>query len=290
MMQIVERIADLRAAVRAWRGHGETVAFVPTMGNLHDGHYSLVELARSRSDRVIASAFVNPTQFGPSEDFSRYPRTPDEDAAGLRAHGCDLLVRPSVDEMYPFGTAACVRVHVPGLTNELDGAARPGHFDGVATVVLRLFNMVQPDVAVFGAKDFQQLQVIRYLVRELSLPIEIVAGPTSREGDGLARSSRNRYLDAAARAAAPAIHRTLLAMRAAWARGEPLPAIEAEATATLQALGFVPDYAAIRRAVDLATPGPGERGDLVGLVAARIGTTRLIDNLVFESERSAPAE
>lgn len=284
MMRIVERVEDLRASVRAWRGQGDTVAFVPTMGNLHAGHHSLIDLAREHCDHVIASAFVNPTQFGPNEDFSRYPRTPDEDEAGLREHHCDLLFRPTVEEMYPFGTDACVQVHVPGLTDELDGAARPGHFDGVATVVLRLFNMVQPDVAIFGAKDFQQLQVIRYMVRELSLPIAIVAAATVREADGLARSSRNRYLDAQARAVAPAIHRTLLAMRAAWARGEALTAIEAEATAQLRALGFSPDYTAIRRTRDLASPAPDERAGLVALIAARIGTTRLIDNLEFEPE------
>lgn len=284
MMRIVERIEDLRASVRAWRGQGDTIAFVPTMGNLHAGHHSLVDLARTQCDRVVASAFVNPTQFGPSEDFSRYPRTPEDDEAGLREHHCDLLFRPSVQEVYPFGTDACVRVQVPGVTDELDGAARPGHFDGVATVVLRLFNMVQPDVAVFGAKDFQQLQVIRYLVRELSLPIAIVSAPTQREADGLARSSRNRYLDASARAAAPAIHRTLQAMRAAWARGEALAAIEAEASAQLRALGFAPDYTAIRRARDLATPRPDERDGLVALIAARIGSTRLIDNLEFSPE------
>ena len=289
-MHIAERVDDLRAIVRAWRGQGDTVAFVPTMGNLHAGHYALVERARRHCDHVVASAFVNPTQFGPNEDFSRYPRTPEDDEAGLREHGCDLLFRPTVEEMYPFGAAACVRVHVPGLTDELDGAARPGHFDGVATVVLRLFNMVQPDVAIFGAKDFQQLQVIRYMVRELSLPIRIEAAPTVREADGLARSSRNRYLDAQARTVAPAIHRTLLAMRAAWERGEALAAIEADATARLAAVGFVPDYTAIRRAIDLAPPAAGERHGLVALIAARIGSTRLIDNLAFEPEPSVQVD
>lgn len=286
-MRIVDSVEDLRAIVREWRGQGASVGFVPTMGNLHAGHYALIDAAKRRCDRVVASVFVNPTQFGPNEDFSRYPRTPQDDEAGLREHDCDLLFRPGVDAMYPFGTAACVRVHVPGLTDELDGAARPGHFDGVATVVLRLFNMVQPDAAVFGRKDFQQLQVIRYLVRELSLPIEIVPLPTQRDHDGLALSSRNRFLDADARAAAPAIHATLLRMREAWAAGQALAAIEAEAVAALRARGFAPDYAAVRRAVDLASPGPDERHGLVALIAARIGSTRLIDNLEFEPERQA---
>lgn len=286
MMHIVERIGDLRTLVRGWRAQGARIGFVPTMGNLHAGHYALVDEARARGERVVASVFVNPTQFGPNEDFARYPRTPEDDAAGLREHGCDVLFRPTVDEMYPFGTDACVRVHVPGLTDELDGAARPGHFNGVATVVLRLFNMVQPDLAIFGRKDFQQLQVIRYLVRELSLPIEIVPASTRREPDGLAMSSRNRYLDADARAAAPAIRQVLLDMRAAWAHGEPLAQIEADATARLRGLGFAPDYTAVRRALDLAQPEAGERAGLVALVAARIGQTRLIDNLEFEPEQT----
>lgn len=289
-MRIVERVEDLRAAVRGWRGQGETIGFVPTMGNLHAGHHALVDLAKKRCDRVVASVFVNPTQFGPNEDFARYPRTPEDDEAGLLAHGCDLLFRPSVDEMYPFGTQASVRVHVPGITDELDGAARPGHFDGVATVVLRLFNMVQPDAAVFGRKDFQQLQVIRYLVRELSLPIDIVPAATQRDVDGLALSSRNRFLDADARAAAPAIHATLQRMRQAWAAGQALATIEAEAEAALRERGFAPDYASIRRATDLGRPGADERRGLVALVAARIGGTRLIDNLEFEPERAEAAE
>ncbi|MBB5207007.1 pantoate--beta-alanine ligase [Chiayiivirga flava] len=288
-MRIVERVEDLREAVRGWRRQGESIGFVPTMGNLHAGHHALVDAAKRRCARVVASVFVNPTQFGPNEDYARYPRTPDDDEAGLRAHACDLLFRPGVAEMYPFGTAACVRVHVPGLTDELDGAARPGHFDGVATVVLRLFNMVQPDLAAFGAKDFQQLQVIRYLVRELSLPVEILPLPTQRDHDGLALSSRNRFLDAQARAAAPAIHATLQRMREAWRAGRAVPAIEADAVAALRGSGFAPDYAAIRRAADLAPPRADERRGLVALIAARIGGTRLIDNLEFEPEPPADA-
>ncbi|HET9047517.1 MAG TPA: pantoate--beta-alanine ligase [Chiayiivirga sp.] len=278
-----EHLDELRNHVLSWRRAGERIAFVPTMGNLHAGHYALIALARQQADRVVASVFVNPTQFGPNEDLDRYPRTPEADAAGLRAAGCDLLFLPDVTSMYPFGPAHCVRVQVPGLTGELDGAARPGHFDGVATVVLRLFNMVQPDVAVFGRKDYQQWRVIEYLVRELALPIRIVPAPIERDTDGLALSSRNQYLNAQERAVAPEIHRSLLALQQGWAQGRDLATLEAEAFGRLQALGFVPDYVQIRRGVDLQKPQTGEREGLVALIAARLGQTRLIDNLELVS-------
>lgn len=278
-MLIAEQISALRHTVSDWRRAGQRIAFVPTMGNLHAGHHSLIALAREHADRVVASVFVNPTQFGPNEDFARYPRTPREDEAGLAEAGCDLLFRPSVDEMYPFGAVRCVQVRVPGLTEELDGAARPGHFDGVATVVLRLFNMVQPDVAVFGRKDFQQLRVIEYLVRDLALPLRIVPAPIARDPDGLALSSRNRYLDEAERRIAPTLHRSLLAMRDAWRGGAATAEIEARALRQLRDAGFVPDYAQVRRSEDLALP-TGQAGEsLIALVAARLGATRLIDNL-----------
>ena len=280
-MQILEQVRALREAVGAWRRGGERIAFVPTMGNLHAGHYSLIALARRHADRVVASVFVNPTQFGPNEDFARYPRTPREDAAGLESAGCDLMFCPTVAEMYPLGHDRCVQVRVPGLTEELDGAARPGHFDGVATVVLRLFHMVQPDVAVFGRKDFQQLRVIEYLVRDLALPLEIVPAPIARDPDGLALSSRNRYLGAEERARAPALHRTLVAMREGWREGRAIPSIQDEALASLRAAGFVPDYAEIRRSADLARPAGTCDEILIALVAARLGSTRLIDNLPF---------
>lgn len=280
-MQTIEYVRALRETIASWRQAGQRIAFVPTMGNLHAGHHSLIALARQQADRVVASVFVNPTQFGPNEDFARYPRTPREDEAGLDEAGCDLLFRPTVEEMYPFGTERCVAVRVPGLTEELDGAARPGHFDGVATVVLRLFNMVQPDLAVFGLKDFQQLRVIEYLVRDLALPIAIVPAPIARDPDGLALSSRNRYLNAGERARAPAIHRTLLAMREAWRAGASFERIEADALRHLGDQGFAPDYAQIRRSSDLAPPtGAGDEA-LVALLAARLGSTRLIDNLPF---------
>ena len=282
-MQIVEHVAALRAALHAWRLRDERVAFVPTMGNLHEGHFSLVELARRHAQRVVVSSFVNPTQFGPHEDYNRYPRTPERDQAGLVAAGCDLLFFPQVHEMYPYGAEHCVTIHVPGVTEELDGAWRPGHFDGVATVVTRLFNAVQPDVVVLGSKDFQQLQTIRYLVRDLAMPIEIVAAPTRREADGLAMSSRNQYLSLDERARAPTLHRTLQRMRERLHSGDAISAIEHEARAALEAEDFSVDYIELRRAQDLRRPEPGQRSGLVALVAARLGTTRLIDNLEIEA-------
>jgi pantoate--beta-alanine ligase len=283
-MQIAESVTDLRATVRAWRLEEQQIAFVPTMGNLHEGHFSLVALARQHAPRVVVSSFVNPTQFGPNEDYARYPRTHDEDRAGLIAAGCDLLFFPQVDEMYPFGIDACTRMHVPGISDELEGAARPGHFDGVATVVTRLFNAVQPDIVVLGSKDFQQLQTIRQLVRDLAMPIRIVAAPTRREADGLAMSSRNQYLSPEERARAPLIHGALLRMRDGLRAGGGIDALEAEAIATLGAAGFSPDYAEIRRAQDLRQPRQGERTGLVALIAARLGSTRLIDNLELDAD------
>ncbi|HVT32005.1 MAG TPA: pantoate--beta-alanine ligase [Rhodanobacteraceae bacterium] len=280
-LPIFARAADLRAFLDDARRSGRRVAFVPTMGNLHAGHYSLVALAREHAGVVVASVFVNPTQFGPSEDFARYPRTPDADAAGLAANGCDALFAPSVDEIYPFGPAGTVRVSVPGF-DMLEGAARPGHFDGVATVVTKLFTIVQPDVAVFGRKDYQQLLVIRRLTRDLGFPIEIVDAPTAREASGLAMSSRNQYLDPEQRERAAAIRATLGSMREAKRRGEPFAAIEAEADASLRRAGFVPDYAVVRRAEDLGTPMVGESRPLIALIAARLGSTRLIDNLLLD--------
>ena len=282
MIEIVSQLDVLRTRVKAWKQAGLRVGFVPTMGNLHAGHFALVELARRHADKVVASAFVNPTQFGPNEDFARYPRTPDADAKGLQAAGCDALWRPSVEAMYPYGADHAVRMHVPGITDTLDGASRPGHFDGVATVVARLFNQVQSDVAVFGRKDYQQLAVIRYLVRDLAFPIEIVAADTLRDADGLAMSSRNQFLSERERAIAPSIHQLLLAMRDAWQAGTPRSEIEAAAQRTLRAAGFAPDYAVLRRP-DFTEPVDGETGALVALIAARLGTTRLIDNLEFDT-------
>ncbi|NID06942.1 pantoate--beta-alanine ligase [Luteibacter jiangsuensis] len=281
-MQTVTDAAALRAAIRGWRTAGQTVGFVPTMGNLHAGHHSLLKLARARADRVVASVFVNPTQFGPGEDFERYPRTLAQDQAGLAEAGCDILFAPDVATMYPFGPAASVSIHVPVITDTLEGAHRPGHFDGVATVVAKLFSLVQPDLAVFGQKDFQQLKVIERMVRDLSLPVKVMSAPTLREADGLAMSSRNQYLSAQERSRAPLIHATLLQMRELFQQGHARQPLEAAARSRLERGGFVPDYVAIRRVEDLAEPGADEREGLVALVAARLGSTRLIDNLAFD--------
>ena len=279
MIETVSELPALRARIAAWKREGLRVGLVPTMGNLHAGHFSLVQLAREHADRVVASVFVNPTQFGPNEDFDRYPRTPEADAAGLEAAGCDLVWMPSVEQMYPFGADQAVRMRVPGITDVLDGAHRPGHFDGVVTVVSRLFNQVQPDVAAFGRKDYQQLAVICYLVRDLAFPVELLPADIVREPDGLAMSSRNQYLSAEERRAAPTIHRTLLAMRDAARAGMARAGVEAQARAALGAAGFLVDYAVLRD-IHLAEPDDGS-GARVALVAARLGSTRLIDNLEF---------
>ena len=281
-MQTVQDVPALRAAIRGWRTQGQTVGFVPTMGNLHAGHQSLVRLARARTERVVASVFVNPTQFGPNEDYDRYPRTLVQDQAALAEQDCDLLFAPDVATMYPFGPEHSVSVRVPRITDTLEGAHRPGHFDGMATVVCKLFNLVQPDVAVFGQKDFQQLKVVERMVRDLGLPVKVVAAPILRADDGLALSSRNQYLSVEERTRAPLIHDTLLKMRELLAQGHPWQAIEQTAAARLARAGFVPDYVAIRRAEDLAEPAEGEHEGLVALVAARLGNTRLIDNLLFD--------
>ena len=281
-MQRFETVEDLRRQVGAWRRAGERIGFVPTMGNLHAGHHALVDLARTQADRVVASIFVNPTQFGPNEDYARYPRTPESDLQGLAARGCDVAFLPSVEQMYPFGTMGCVQMHVPGITDILDGAHRPGHFNGVAQVVARLFNMVQPDLAVFGRKDYQQLQVIRYMATEMSFPVEIVPAPTLREPDGLAMSSRNQYLQGAERQTATAIHRAQRRMRDKSAQGRPPAEIEEQAKAALSAEGFVVDYVEIRRS-NLTRPQRSDEPGLLALVAARLGRTRLIDNLEFDA-------
>jgi len=281
-MQTVQDLPALRAAIRGWRSQGQTVGLVPTMGNLHAGHYSLLKLARARGDRVVASVFVNPSQFGPNEDFERYPRKLAQDQAGLAENGCDLLFAPEVATMYPFGAGQGASIRVPQVTETLEGAHRPGHFDGVATVVCKLFNMVQPDVAVFGQKDFQQLKVIERMVRDLALPVMVVGAPTQRADDGLALSSRNQYLSAEQRALAPQIHATLLQMRELVGKGHARHIVEEVAQSKLERAGFVPDYVAIRRAEDLAEPDASERTGLVALIAARLGTTRLIDNLQFD--------
>ncbi|MBB6366142.1 pantoate--beta-alanine ligase [Xanthomonas sacchari] len=280
MIETVTDLARLRAVVTGWKRQGLRVAFVPTMGNLHAGHFSLVMLARQYADRVVSSVFVNPTQFGPNEDFTRYPRTPEADTSGLEGAGCDVLWLPTVESMYPLGVELALRMHTPGVSEVLEGACRPGHFDGVCTVVARLFNQVQPDLAAFGKKDYQQLAVIRQMVADLAFPIEILGGSIVREADGLAMSSRNQYLSAEERPRAAQIHRTLRAMRDGHLAGRPRAQVEADATAQLQAAGFEVDYSVLR-APDLSEPQDDGTGPRVALIAARLGRTRLIDNLEF---------
>ncbi len=278
-MRTVHSIAELRAQVAVWRRAGERVALVPTMGNLHRGHLHLVERARERAPRTVASVFVNPTQFGPNEDYAGYPRTLDDDARQLAAAGLDLLFAPSVAEMYPRPLEQMTQVTVPELSGILCGASRPIHFRGVATVVSKLFNMAQPDVALFGEKDWQQLVIIRRLAADLDFPIEIVGVPTVREADGLALSSRNGYLTAEERAIAPALYATLVASSERLRAGEPDYArLATEAKARLAAAGFRPDYVEIRRAHDLQTPTAADTGLRI-LAAAWLGRARLIDNL-----------
>lgn len=281
-MNTVKTVLELRAAVARARGEGKRIAFVPTMGNLHEGHVALVEKAGQRADFVVASIFVNPLQFGPNEDLAKYPRTLVADQEKLVAAGCQLLFHPDVEEMYPHGQEGQTRVSVPGVSEGLCGGSRPGHFEGVATVVTKLFNMVQPDLAVFGEKDFQQLAVIRTLVRDLNMPIQIIGEPTVRAEDGLALSSRNGYLSAEQRAAAPALYRTLQQLASAIRDGNRDFAQLIEAgQASLVSAGFRPDYLEIREASSLR---PAEANDtkLVILGAAFMGTTRLIDNLAFQ--------
>jgi len=252
---------------------------VPTMGNLHAGHISLIELARKKGDRFVASIFVNPMQFGPNEDYAHYPRTPRADEKMLADAGCDLMFMPDVAEIYPRGYEHDTRVAVPELSAVLDGEFRPGHFDGVSTIVTKLFNIVTPHVAVFGEKDFQQLAIIRRMVADLCVPIEIVGAPTVREPDGLAMSSRNQYLTEDERKIAPAIYQGLKRAVARVQAGETdLGAIEAEELEALRKLGFRPDYFTVRDASTLAPPASDAR-HLVVLVAARLGKARLIDNL-----------
>jgi pantoate--beta-alanine ligase len=280
MIETITELDALRARVNGWKREGLRVGFVPTMGNLHAGHYSLVMLARQYADRVVSSVFVNPTQFGPNEDFTRYPRTPEADTTGLEGAGCDVLWLPTVESMYPFGVELAARINVPGVSGVLEGAHRPGHFDGVCTVVTRLFNQVQPDVAAFGKKDFQQLAVIRQMVTDLAFPIEILGGSIVRESDGLAMSSRNQYLSAQERPVAAEIRKTLLEMRDSLSAGQPRAIVEASASGRLEQAGFIVDYAAIRR-LDLSEPEDAEKVPRVALIAAKLGKTRLIDNLEF---------
>ena len=283
-MKTVHTIADLRQTLRAWRLADERIGFVPTMGNLHAGHSSLIEAARQRCDRVVASIFVNPLQFGLNEDFEQYPRTLEADQVELEARGADLLFAPANAEMYPDGTPETV-VKVGAITDELCGAFRPGHFDGVSTVVNIVFNLVQPDLAVFGIKDYQQFEVIRRMVADLKMPVELVAAPIVRDADGLAMSSRNQYLGEADRARAAQLYAQLQSVAAAVrADFVSYPAACEAAMAALREHGFEPQYLELR-APDLSVPTPD--GPWVLLAAAMLGGTRLIDNLQFDRSTAA---
>lgn len=278
-MQSVSEIKSLRSQIKAWRQQGLSIAFVPTMGNLHQGHFSLVEKAKTLADKVVVSIFVNPMQFGANEDLDSYPRTLDADKQGLAEIGTALVFTPTVDVMYPNGLAAQSYVDVPDISMGYCGGARPGHFKGVATVVTKLFNMVQPDFACFGEKDFQQLQVIRAMVRDLSMPIEIIGVPTQREVSGLAMSSRNGYLSEQEKDTAKVLYQTLLNAGQSLEQGnKAFDTIELEAKQALEQAGLKPDYFAIAEKDNLK-PATLETKEFVILAAAFLGKVRLIDNL-----------
>ncbi|WP_298633043.1 pantoate--beta-alanine ligase [uncultured Umboniibacter sp.] len=278
-MKVIESISELRSALATYRGQGKRVSFVPTMGNLHEGHLQLVRLAREHSDVVVASIFVNPLQFGLNEDWEQYPRTFEPDCEKLESAACDFLLYPKETEVYPTGMANQTRVSVPTMTDILCGASRPGHFEGVTTIVAKLFNMVQPDVAIFGIKDYQQLAVIRKMTTDLCLPIEIVAAPIARDHDGLALSSRNGYLDEYERPVAAEVYQSLCLAKGMLDEGRrDFGAIEQAAEAHLINSGMRIDYFSIRRNHDLEPAGLDDR-NLVVLVAVYLGNTRLIDNI-----------
>ncbi|HEY3644003.1 MAG TPA: pantoate--beta-alanine ligase [Gammaproteobacteria bacterium] len=275
-------VVELRKRIARWRAIDQKVALVPTMGNLHAGHIALVKRAQQLADRVVVSIFVNPMQFGPKEDFAAYPRTLDADKLQLAVAGADLLFTPEVDEVYPGGMDKVSRVEVPAFDGILDGASRPGHFTGVATVVMKLFNMVQPDTAIFGEKDYQQLLVIKRMAADLCLPVQVLGHPTVREADGLAMSSRNQYLSKSERAQAPLLRKVLSETGALLRDGKTdFAKLQAEAAQRLDAGGFHTDYVEIRHADTLA-PAAAQDTRLVILAAARLGKARLIDNLPLE--------
>ena len=272
-------VIELQQYVQHWKDHGQSIAFIPTMGNLHDGHMSLIEKGQSLSDRTICSIFVNPMQFGPNEDWDHYPRSLDSDLAKLEAIGCDLVYLPTASELYPEGLDKISQVQVTDLTDNYEGAHRPGHFTGVATVVLKLFNIVKPDVSVFGKKDFQQYRVISKMVQDFNLDVQIIGQETTREASGLATSSRNQYLDAEQKETAAIIYRTLQQVAAGIDQGErDFRALEQDAIASLDDAGFKTDYFKICNAETLLPATPEDR-DLVILVTAAIGQTRLLDNI-----------
>ena len=281
-MNIANSVEELRAVVAGWRRAGETISFVPTMGNLHDGHITLLLKARELATRSVVSIFVNPIQFGRGEDYAKYPSTLESDKQKLQAAGLDLLFAPDLNELYPGGIEEDTRVTVPGLSSILCGQYRPGHFSGVATVVTKLLMNVQPDLALFGDKDYQQVMVIKQMVHDLLMPVKILGQPIVREADGLAMSSRNSYLNASERALAPQIFQAMnRAREKTLLQNTSLIAIETAGMAELAAAGFRPEYFSIRRAQDLSAPQVGDTM-LQLLVAAWLGPARLIDNLRIE--------
>jgi pantoate--beta-alanine ligase len=280
-MIVVHTKKELDEQLAEWRQHDDHIALVPTMGNLHAGHISLVELAREHAERVVVSIFVNPTQFDDGEDFDEYPRTLERDTRRLKTSAADLIFAPNVETMYPFGLKDATTISVPRLTENFCGASRPGHFDGVTSVVARLFGLVQPDSAIFGQKDYQQQLVIRHMSRDLNLPVAIITGETVREDDGLAMSSRNQYLTDDERASAPALFQVLSGVGKELQDGRRNYAeLEAESIAKLGDAGFDVDYFSIRRAQNLEIPDR-DCDELVVLAAAQMGNARLIDNTVI---------
>ena len=273
---------DLWQRLSAWRAAGDRVALVPTMGNLHDGHASLVRIAKRHADRVVVSVFVNPTQFGPGEDYASYPRTLEDDATRLQVENVDLLFAPEIATMYPLGLEQATHVSVPGLGDELCGAARPGHFDGVTSVVLRLFALVQPDIAVFGQKDYQQQLIIRRMVLDLGLSVQVELGPIIREPSGLAMSSRNGNFSNTERSIAAALFEVLQVVAQELAAGNrKFAKLEAKAMRLLTEAGQSPEYVAIRQSADLAMPDAGSQS-LIVLAASRVAGVRLIDNILVK--------
>jgi pantoate--beta-alanine ligase len=279
MMKIMTQIAELRAQISEWRNNKQRIALVPTMGNLHDGHVTLVQQALAIADRVVVSIFVNPLQFGVTEDYQTYPRTLAKDSEKLAQPGVHLLFNPAVTTIYPGGMEATTSIQVPKLSEILCGASRPILFKGVATVVNILFNLIQPDKALFGEKDYQQLLIIKRMVADLFIPIEIIGVPTVREPDGLAMSSRNHYLNSAQRVIAPYLFKILNEMKAEIAAGQrEFPGLESEAIESLKQNGFNPDYVSVRCRHDLTIPTPTDK-NLIILAAAWLGPARLIDNI-----------
>lgn len=281
-MKVVKTRDELRAQLHEWRLSDDHIALVPTMGNLHEGHLSLIKLAREHAERVVVSIFINPIQFEAGSDYEDYPRTLATDKRKLKLAGVDLVFVPDIETMYPFGMEEATFVSVPSLSRDLCGSFRPGHFDGVTSVVCRLFALVTPDVAVFGQKDYQQQVVVRRMVDDLNLPIEIRVAPTVRDEDGLAQSSRNQYLTEDERKAAPVLYGTLQRIGSDLQSGKrDFAELERQAMADLEKRGFVPDYVAIRRAENLQSPDR-DTDRLVVLAAGRLGKARLIDNILVE--------